>query len=961
MKLNSLINNLPGLFYRTKNDKNWTAEFMSEGCFKLTGYRSEEFLNKEVYLGQIILETDRETIWDTVQNALAKRDAFNIEYRMKHKNGFILHIWEQGQGIYDEKNNLMAIEGFIQDISHQKKTEMRLRAEQEKNEALLEAIPDTMFIQDFDGNYLDCFASDPHSLFLPKHKLLGKNMKDVLPYSVFEPIQKAHQRAIDTHKLQIIEYEMPDGEEAKFFEARVIHLNEHGLLTIIRDMTSKKVSDDLLYLRKRALDATTSGILIADALLSDNPIVYANSAVAKTTGYSTTDFIGKNCRFLQGTDQNQEGVKIMANAIKKEESCNVVLRNYKKDGSLFWNEISLTPIFNTQQKLTHFIGVQNDISSRKKKEFIKNANQYVLDMIIQHEPLEGIGQKIVETIETAIPSCMGSIFLVNKKENSLQKLTAPNLPSSFKKSIENISIGKNKASCGTAVFLKKEIIVEDIGKSSLWKNFKEKALSENLKSCWSFPIFSSNQEVLGTLAVYSNTIRQPLEAEIEIIWDITRAASIAIEQHTVNKALKKSSQKLMAYAEELESKVVQRTNELRNMVQKLTESNLSLEDQILETKIAEQRAIKSKFLLDNISQNFPKGFVAVVNSEIKIEFIAGEEAEELGFSNLASKRATFDMIKGIPEKIKKRVRDFIVKTFNGEHCSFEIYFKNKTYLVNTTPLFNSDHVIEQVLLVHNNISLQKDAEHEILNNLKKEQELGEIKSRFISMASHEFRTPLSAISSSAILIEKLNSHGNELKRIHHVSKIKKNIKNLVIILNDFLSLSKLEEGKVKAELTSFDLIKFSEAILEEMEGIKKRGQQIILNTQLSKVEVYLDSKLMRHILFNLLSNAIKYSEEDKKIIYTISFEEEQLNIEIQDQGIGIPQKDQAKIFERFHRAHNTTNIQGTGLGLHIVKHYAELMKGKITFKSDVHKGSTFYLKFPKTNLTSKAHENHSFN
>jgi PAS domain S-box-containing protein len=174
MKLNSSINNLPGLFYRTKNDKNWTAEFLSDGCFNLTGYRSEEFLNKEVHLGQIILDSDRDAVWNSVQEALAKQVAFNIEYRIKHKNGAILYIWEQGQGIYDEKNKLKAVEGFFQDISHQKETELRLRAEQEKNKALLEAIPDMMLIQDFNGNYLDCFAPSPHMLLCQVKNCLAK-------------------------------------------------------------------------------------------------------------------------------------------------------------------------------------------------------------------------------------------------------------------------------------------------------------------------------------------------------------------------------------------------------------------------------------------------------------------------------------------------------------------------------------------------------------------------------------------------------------------------------------------------------------------------------------------------------------------------------------------------------------------------------------------------------------------
>ena len=356
--------------------------------------------------------------------------------------------------------------------------------------------------------------------------------------------------------------------------------------------------------------------------------------------------------------------------------------------------------------------------------------------------------------------------------------------------------------------------------------------------------------------------------------------------------------------------------------------------------------MSSKQLLDNVSHNFPRGFIAVVDVNLRVVFIGGEELVELGFEYLADHETVVDDVIGVSDYIKAIIKDKILKTLKGEHLSFEIEFRDNYYLVNTTPLSKKNNKIEQVLLVYNNITLQKKAEFDMFNTLKKEQVLSELKSRFISMASHEFRTPLSAILSSAILIEKQNGVGKEDKRINYVSKIRSNVKNLVVILNDFLSLSKLQEGKTMVQPVLFDLVDFSKSLIEELEDIKKNGQIINIQCQDSIIEAILDLKLFKHIIYNLVSNAIKYSEENKPIIIKIDRKNQHINIEIIDQGIGIPREDQSNMFERFYRANNVSNIQGTGLGLHIVKQYTELMGGTISFKSELNEGSTFYIQFP---------------
>lgn len=253
--------------------------------------------------------------------------------------------------------------------------------------------------------------------------------------------------------------------------------------------------------------------------------------------------------------------------------------------------------------------------------------------------------------------------------------------------------------------------------------------------------------------------------------------------------------------------------------------------------------------------------------------------------------------------------------------------------------------VKWTLFVYNDITKQKQAEIDIRQALAKEQELNELKSRFISMASHEFRTPLSAISTSAILIGKQNMPGKEKKREKYVEQIQTNVRNLVIILNDFLSLSKLEEGKVAPKSEHFDLVDFSNLQLEEVAPTKKYGQQIKLKHTAKAIPVYLDPKLLRHIFINLLSNAIKYSEEDKEILLSLKKGKCNISIEFKDQGIGIPLEEQGNLFQRFFRAGNSTNIQGTGLGLHIVKQYTELMGGSVSFKIEVGRGTTFRVEF----------------
>lgn len=229
--------------------------------------------------------------------------------------------------------------------------------------------------------------------------------------------------------------------------------------------------------------------------------------------------------------------------------------------------------------------------------------------------------------------------------------------------------------------------------------------------------------------------------------------------------------------------------------------------------------------------------------------------------------------------------------------------------------------------------------------LEKEKELNELKSRFVSMASHEFRTPLSTVLSSAYLVSKYVSSDDQHKRDKHIQRIVSSVNMLNDILNDFLSVGRIEEGRIQVRFSEFNITNFIAELSSEMQPIFKNGQYI--NYQHSGFEeVYLDPALLKHIVMNLLSNAIKFSPENRPIdIRTVNEDRGRLVLSVKDSGIGISLEDQAHLFERFFRGSNVTNIQGTGLGLHIVAKYAELMNGHIQAQSELEKGTEFIITF----------------
>jgi PAS domain S-box-containing protein len=443
-------------------------------------------------------------------------------------------------------------------------------------------------------------------------------------------------------------------------------------------------------------------------------------------------------------------------------------------------------------------------------------------------------------------------------------------------------------------------------------------------------------------------------AEISLSNYMTNGNSYTICIITDISIRKKAEKIIITLHDELESIVEQRTSELKNVLQELEKTNGTLDN-----AISFQKAI-----LDNAG-----AMIIATDENGIIKFFNPEASLNIGYhgSEVINKKTPllFHDKNEIAAKKKELANEFgiIVKDDFAvlvekarrnihEEEQYTCIRKNGTTFpisLTITCIRNNEHVITGFLGIAIDISERKKAENILRKSLEKEKELGELKSRFVSMASHEFRTPLSTILSSAYLIEKYIGSEDQPKREKHLQRVVTSVTLLTDILNDFLSVGKIEEGKIQVKPTMLNIHELVLATVRDLKVNLKNHQKIQYHHEGNK-EVLLDVSLLKHILMNLVSNASKFSPEGSPIEIKTINQNQHLILSVKDYGIGIAKEDQKHLMERFFRGANAGPIQGTGLGLHIVSKYAELMNGTVECKSELEKGTEFIIKFTsKTN------------
>lgn len=275
------------------------------------------------------------------------------------------------------------------------------------------------------------------------------------------------------------------------------------------------------------------------------------------------------------------------------------------------------------------------------------------------------------------------------------------------------------------------------------------------------------------------------------------------------------------------------------------------------------------------------------------------------------------------------------------------YFQNHIY-----PIHNAAGEIDRVAVYSNDVTERHLADEEMQRALAQEKELSELKSRFISIASHEFRTPLTTILSSAELLEHYSHRWSDAKKLDYLKRIQVAVRHMVDLINDVLVVGKSDAGKQAFEPAPLDLIAFCGTIINEIQPDSHQPQPIEFRARGDCANAVMDERLLRHILSNLLSNAVKYSPPGSPIEFSLHGRDGQVIFEVSDHGIGIPPDDVAHLYDTFHRASNVGNIAGTGLGMTIVKRSVDLHRGHIQVDSRIgeNSGTKFTVTLPLVSL-----------
>ena len=424
---------------------------------------------------------------------------------------------------------------------------------------------------------------------------------------------------------------------------------------------------------------------------------------------------------------------------------------------------------------------------------------------------------------------------------------------------------------------------------------------------------------------------------------------------------KETEQAIVQLNAHLEEKVKEGSQSLAITVEQLG-------SQIKETERKDAELERVNTFLNNI-WNHAGAIIFVCDKDGLIQFFNPAAEKWLGYTaNEVVNKMTLANFH-IAEELEQKAKELSIITGKSINPGFEVFTTatelnqgnnlewhymrkdGSTFFVslNVTPLKDTQNNISSYLGIAIDISEKKNAETELLAALEKEKELNELKSRFVSMASHEFRTPLSAVLSSAYLLSRYVKTDEQPQREKHIQRIVGSVTSLTEILNDFLSVGKIEEGDIQARYREFDVKELMREIIQEVHHLLKKEQTISYNHVGTDTGIYLDPSMLKHIVINLLSNAVKFSNEQSVIELVTKKDNKKFTISVKDNGIGIPEDDIQNLFKRFFRSSNVTNIQGTGLGLHIVSKYTELMNGKIECKSKIGAGTKFTITFTNNN------------
>jgi PAS domain S-box-containing protein len=863
------------------------------GAEKIFGYKAQEITGKELktimpeaYIGSYIKAL--ESLKEKGESKVLDK---TIEMHGLHKNGITfpveisLALWETSSGKY--------FTGIIRDITERKHTEEVLRESEEQFRTLAEQSPNMIFINS-------------------KAKIVYANQKcvDVMGYTkeeyydskfnFLDLIVPQHQNFIkdnfDKHlngeDLQPYEYSLntKDGKRIDvIISSKLIYYKgEKAILGIVTDLTELKHKEKALRKSeeryRNLIENQGEGIAIVD---SKEYFTFVNPAGERIFGVKPGGLINRNLAEFVDNEQ----MKLITSETQKRsygERSTYEFQIKHLNGEKHILLVTATPQFEDDGCFKGTFGVFLDITERKRVE----TELRHLTHAIEQSPVSVI-----------ITNTSGEIEYVNPKFTESTGYT------------ENEVLGKNPR----------------ILKSGELPMATYKQLWDQILSGKEWHGEFHNRKKNGDLFWEAASI-SPIRDEKNNITHFVAIKEDITERKRIDKALKESEEHYRVLVNTVPDIIV-RTDLLGNIVY-VNENVFS--------SLTEGESILGKNIISFVSQDDKER--AVSNFKLMFEKNLGPREYKIRITDtLIDCEINGDILKdsdGNPEGMVYVLRDI---TFRKKaEKELEIYRLHLEELIKE----RTNELEEVNKLLQEEIIKQKEAEKIVKLSLEKEKEFSELKSKFISIASHEFRTPLTIIFSSTELLQRYGRKWDENKYNEQIERVKFNVQYMTEIMDDVLTISRTETGKIVFEPRSADLLSLCTTILEDLKLLLSKKHNLMFKFKLKKNHFIFDEKLLKFVLINLLSNSIKYSVNGGKIDFVVDSEEKDLIFEISDEGIGIPEKDQQFLFEPFHRGLNVGEIQGTGLGMSIIKRSVDMHNGIIEFSSKENVGTKFVIKIP---------------
>lgn len=766
-------------------------------------------------------------------------------------------------------------------------------------------------------------------------RFIGMDASDIIGMSFYELIREDHVSRVRDFYMEMIRectsskyLEFPvrtiSGRRAWVGQTAEI-IYDSGVLkeviTVARDVTEKVHARHLAKNNeekyRNIIENIHLGLLEVD--LSDT-ITYANSSFCDISGYELDELLGKKANQLllnEGDELSEDAINSANEERTRGTSSAYEIKIRRKDGTPVWLIVSGAPVVDSFGEVIGSIGIHHDISERKqqeqqlidlvsevedrnlkltqKQEFLASINRFAAGLI-NSNTIESIVSSITQNVIGAFGFEDCVIYLLDQSEQRLRQVSAFGPKESNGAILNPIEIEIGKGIVGSVAQTGVAEIVEDTRLDERYIQDMEVALSE-----LAVPIISEGK-VIGVIDSEHPEVGFYTREHMETLMTIAGLAA----------------------------------GKIRNAI--ISQKNEEAEKALKESEAKLRSVINSA--LDAVITINAKGEVTEWNPQA---------AELFGYSRKEAKGNTLSELI-IPENYR-RMHEMGMAHFRktGEgpvlNKRIEIQGLNKAGEVfpielSIVPLKMGGEYFFSAFV--RDITVRKRAEEDMQTALEKEKELSHMKSRFVSMASHEFRTPLTTIQANLELLD-FRLKSEELKNrpplMRSLSRMESEVKRLNTIMNDILMMGKMDAGSVSFKPEPQDMMELCGDVVESFNQLREKQVRIDISGEAYEVEV--DHNLYEHIITNLISNAVKYSPEDSEVVLNLAFDADEFRLSVTDKGIGIEEDDLARLFESFFRSEKTAHIQGTGLGLAIVKQFVDLHEATIDVESKPGAGSTF--------------------